>query len=343
MPAAAGPGIAVGARLSATDWVEGGWDIEQTVAVARRLEALGCAFLDISSGGVSYQQKIPVGPGYQVHFAERVKREVGIPVVTVGMITEPAQAEAIIAQGRADMVAMARAFLREPRWPWRAATELGGTVKAPPQLFAQPAAGPPAHLRRGADRPALAADPGAQVTAAPCDLRDDPRHEDRSHALRRPGAGPGPGHLDHGRGPALRARRSPACAPGSTLGLRLIDTAEMYGEGRAESLVGEAIAGRRDEVFLVSKVYPHNASRKAMRPPASSSLKRLQDRPDRPVLLHWRGSVPLEETVAAFEALQRDGQIRSWGVSNLDTARDGRTVEPARRRPACRPTRCSTT
>jgi len=131
---AAGPGIAVGARLSATDWVEGGWDIEQTVAIARRLEALGCAFLDISSGGVSYQQKIPVGPGYQVHFAERIKREVKIPVVTVGMITEPAQAEAIIAQGRADMVALARGFLREPRWPWRAATELGGTVAAPPQL-----------------------------------------------------------------------------------------------------------------------------------------------------------------------------------------------------------------
>jgi 2,4-dienoyl-CoA reductase-like NADH-dependent reductase (Old Yellow Enzyme family) len=132
--AAAGPGIAVGARLSATDWVEAGWDIEQTVAIAKRLEALGCAFLDISSGGVSYQQKIPVGPGYQVHFAERIKREVSIPVITVGMITEPAQAEAIVAQGRADMVAMARAFLREPRWPWRAATELGGTVAAPPQL-----------------------------------------------------------------------------------------------------------------------------------------------------------------------------------------------------------------
>ena len=104
---------------------------------------MGCAFLDISSGGVSYQQKIPVGPGYQVHFAQRIKREVKIPVVTVGMITEPAQAEAIIAQGRADMVALARAFLREPRWPWRAATELGGTVKAPPQL-------------RAASRPAIA-------------------------------------------------------------------------------------------------------------------------------------------------------------------------------------------
>jgi 2,4-dienoyl-CoA reductase-like NADH-dependent reductase (Old Yellow Enzyme family) len=141
--AAAGPEIAVGARLSATDWVEGGWDIEQTVALARRLESLGCAFLDISSGGVSYQQKIPVGPGYQVHFAERIKREVRIPVVTVGMITEPAQAEAIVAQGRADLVAMARAFLREPRWPWRAATELGGTVSAPPQYWRCLPPGPP--------------------------------------------------------------------------------------------------------------------------------------------------------------------------------------------------------
>ena len=132
---AAGPEIPVGVRLSATDWIEGGWDIEQTVEVAKRLEALGCAFLDISSGGVSYQQNIPVGPGYQVPFAARVKREVGIPVVTVGLITEPAQAEEIVAQGKADMVALARAFLRDPRWPWRAATELGGTVVAPKQLL----------------------------------------------------------------------------------------------------------------------------------------------------------------------------------------------------------------
>ncbi len=132
---AVGPEIAVGVRLSATDWIEGGWDIEQTVEVSKRLEALGCAFLDISSGGVSYQQKIPVGPGYQVHFAARVKREVAIPVVTVGLITEPAQAEDIVAKGQADMVALARGFLRDPRWPWRAAAELGGTVVAPKQLL----------------------------------------------------------------------------------------------------------------------------------------------------------------------------------------------------------------
>ena len=134
-PQAAGPGIAVGVRLSATDWVEGGWDIEQTVAISKRLEALGCAFLDISSGGVSYQQKIPLGPGYQVQFAERIKREVGIPVVTVGLITEPAQAEA---HRRAGPGRHRRAG---PRLPARAALALarrrrtGRHREAPPQLL----------------------------------------------------------------------------------------------------------------------------------------------------------------------------------------------------------------
>ena len=132
---AAGPAIPVGVRLSATDWIEGGWDIEQTVAVAQHLEALGCAFLDVSSGGVSYHQKIPVAPGYQVQFAARIKREVHIPVVTVGLIAEPVHAEEILARGDADMVALARAFMRDPRWPWRAAAELGGTVVPPKQLL----------------------------------------------------------------------------------------------------------------------------------------------------------------------------------------------------------------
>lgn len=132
---AAGPGIPVGVRLSATDWVEGGWDPQQTVALAPRLEALGCAFLDISSGGISHLQQIPVGPGYQVPFAEQVKRAVGIPVVSVGLITDPQQAEAILEQGKADMVAMARGLLHDPRWPWRAAAELGGTVIAPKQFL----------------------------------------------------------------------------------------------------------------------------------------------------------------------------------------------------------------
>ncbi len=108
---------------------------------------------------------------------------------------------------------------------------------------------------------------------------------------------------------------------GLDLGLTLIDTAEMYGDGRSEQLIGEAIAGRRDGVFLVSKVYPHNASRRAMAASCEASLERLRtDRLDL-YLLHWPGSVPLAETVEAFEALQRAGKIRHWGVSNFDTAR----------------------
>ncbi len=107
---------------------------------------------------------------------------------------------------------------------------------------------------------------------------------------------------------------------GLDLGLTLIDTAEMYAEGGAEEVVGEAIAGRREQVFLVSKVYPHNASRRGAIAACERSLKRLKtDRIDL-YLLHWRGAHPLAETVQAFEALQRDGKIRHWGVSNLDLA-----------------------
>jgi diketogulonate reductase-like aldo/keto reductase len=106
---------------------------------------------------------------------------------------------------------------------------------------------------------------------------------------------------------------------GLELGMTLIDTAEMYGEGAAEELVAEAIAGRRDEVFLVSKVYPHHASRSGVVQACERSLKRLRtDRLDL-YLLHWRGSVPLEDTVAGFEELRRSGKIRHWGVSNFDT------------------------
>jgi diketogulonate reductase-like aldo/keto reductase len=123
-----------------------------------------------------------------------------------------------------------------------------------------------------------------------------------------------------GEDPSLRAQEIASLRAGIDAGLRVIDTAEMYGEGRTESLVAEAIAGRRDEIFLVSKVYPHNASLKAMRAACTASLRRLQtDRIDL-YLLHWSGSVPLAETVEAFTQLQRDGLIRSWGVSNLDTA-----------------------
>ena len=130
----------------------------------------------------------------------------------------------------------------------------------------------------------------------------------------------GQGTWSMGERPALRAQEIASLRAGLDAGLRLVDTAEMYGEGRTETLVGEAIAGRRDEVFLVSKVYPHNASRKAMPTACGNSLRRLAtDRIDL-YLLHWGGSVPLEETVDAFERLRQAGHVRAWGVSNLDTA-----------------------
>ena len=116
---------------------------------------------------------------------------------------------------------------------------------------------------------------------------------------------------------AQRAEEIATLRLGLDRGAKLIDTAEMYGDGRSEELVGEAIAGRRDEVFLVTKVYPHNASRKGVPAACERSLKRLKtDRIDL-YLLHWRGIVPLAETIAAFEALQKSGKIRHFGVSNL--------------------------
>jgi 2,4-dienoyl-CoA reductase-like NADH-dependent reductase (Old Yellow Enzyme family) len=132
---AAGPDIAIGVRVSATDWVEGGWDVAQTIVLCKRLESIGCAFIDVSSGGLSHLQKIQAGPGYQVPFAEAIKKEIRIPVVAVGMITQPQQAEDIVAAGKADVVAIARGFLNDPRWPWRAAAELTGTVTAPRQFW----------------------------------------------------------------------------------------------------------------------------------------------------------------------------------------------------------------
>jgi diketogulonate reductase-like aldo/keto reductase len=119
---------------------------------------------------------------------------------------------------------------------------------------------------------------------------------------------------------AARAEELATLRLGLDLGLTLIDTAEMYGEGEAETLIGEALAGRRDEAFLVSKVYPHNASRQGAVAACERSLKRLRtDRIDL-YLLHWRGSVPLAETMEAFMALRQAGKIRHYGVSNLDLA-----------------------
>ncbi|CAB3629246.1 MAG: NADH:flavin oxidoreductase/NADH oxidase [Achromobacter sp.] len=127
--------VALGVRVSATDWVEGGWDLAQTEAFAACLKEAGCEFIDVSSGGVSPLQKIPVGPNYQVPFAEAIKRSVGLPTITVGLITEAQQAEDILAQGQADMVALARGMLYDPRWPWHAAAQLGGQVNAPRQYW----------------------------------------------------------------------------------------------------------------------------------------------------------------------------------------------------------------
>ncbi|PVD44817.1 oxidoreductase [Serratia liquefaciens] len=126
---------ALGVRISASDWVEGSWDEQQSVALAKALKELGCDYIHVSSGGLSPLQKIPVGPNYQVPFAETIKRESGLPTIAVGLITEPEQAEAIVATGQADMVALARGILYNPRWPWHAAAKLGEKVSAPPQYW----------------------------------------------------------------------------------------------------------------------------------------------------------------------------------------------------------------
>ena len=130
----------------------------------------------------------------------------------------------------------------------------------------------------------------------------------------------GQGTWNMGERPGARAEELAALQLGLDLGLTLIDTAEMYGEGAAEELVGEALAGRRDQAFVVSKVYPHNASRKGTAAACERSLKRLRtDRIDL-YLLHWRGDVPLAETMQALQALQQAGKIVHCGVSNLDLA-----------------------
>jgi 2,4-dienoyl-CoA reductase-like NADH-dependent reductase (Old Yellow Enzyme family) len=122
-------------RVSGTDWMQGGWDIEQTIAFARALEARGCDAIHVSSGGLHPAQAIRLAPGYQVPLARAVKQAVGIPVIAVGMITEPEHAEAIVANGDADVVAIARAILWNPRWPWHAAAKLGASVRPPRQYL----------------------------------------------------------------------------------------------------------------------------------------------------------------------------------------------------------------
>lgn len=140
----------VSVRVSGTDWVAGGWDIEQTVVFSQALEARGCSSIHVSSGGLHPAQAIPVGPGYQVPLARAVKQGVSIPVVAVGMITGFDHAEAILANGDADLVALARGILYDPHWPWHAAAHLGASVAAPPQyLRSQPSQFPNLLVRSG--------------------------------------------------------------------------------------------------------------------------------------------------------------------------------------------------
>ena len=125
----------IGVRVSGSDWVEGGWDLESTIIFANELAKLGCAYIHVSGGGLSLEQKLALGPGYQTAMAEKIKAATGLPTIAVGMITQAEQAEHILVSGQADMVAIGRAMLYNPRWPWDAAAELGARVDAPPQYW----------------------------------------------------------------------------------------------------------------------------------------------------------------------------------------------------------------
>ncbi len=125
----------LGLRISASDWIEGGWTADESAALAVRLKALGCDFIHVSSGGVSPQQKIAIGPGYQVGFARQIRQQSGLPTTAVGLITTAQEAEDVLQAGNADLVALARAFLYKPRWAWEAAAVLGGQVEASPQYW----------------------------------------------------------------------------------------------------------------------------------------------------------------------------------------------------------------
>ncbi|MEK6210176.1 MAG: NADH:flavin oxidoreductase/NADH oxidase [Pseudomonadota bacterium] len=130
----------LGARVSATDWIDGGWKPEETVVFAKAMKAHGCDFFDVSSGALDPRQQIPMAPGYNVPFAEKVRKETGIAVMSVGMISRPRQAEDIIAGGKADLVVIARAMMDDPRWAWHAARELGAeTPYAPNYVRCSPA------------------------------------------------------------------------------------------------------------------------------------------------------------------------------------------------------------
>ncbi|MBT8417769.1 MAG: NADH:flavin oxidoreductase/NADH oxidase [Silicimonas sp.] len=132
-------------RLSATDWIDGGWDLDQSVEFCRALKGMGCDMVDVTSGGLDQRQKITTGPGYQVAMSDRIRRDAGIATMSVGQITDPIQAETIVRTGQADMVAMARAMLWDPRWTWKAAMALDAEIALPapyarcnPKLAATP-------------------------------------------------------------------------------------------------------------------------------------------------------------------------------------------------------------
>ena len=127
------PGMMFGARISVTEWVDDGLTVEDGIELASALKHAGAAYICCSSGGNAHDQKIPSGPGYQVHLSEAVRKAVGIPTRAVGLITDPRQAEAIVAEGKADMAALGRALLADPRWPWRAAATLGEPIRSAPQ------------------------------------------------------------------------------------------------------------------------------------------------------------------------------------------------------------------
>ncbi len=127
--------IPVIVRISAQDWIAGGWNVEESIVLTKELKNLGCAAIHVSSGGLAPEQVIPIGPGYQVSLAARIKEAVGLPTIAVGLITKPLQAETVLTSGNADMVAIGRAILYNPRWGWHAAAELHEQVTAPPQYW----------------------------------------------------------------------------------------------------------------------------------------------------------------------------------------------------------------
>ncbi len=144
----------LGARISATEWLDGGFSIEDAVACCHELKAIGIDYICVSSGGNAAKAKVPLGPGYQVQLAARIRREVGIATRAVGLIVDPHHAERIVATGEADVVALGRGFLDDPRWAWHAAEALGATATIPPQyLRAKPQSWPGAgYIRPEAER-----------------------------------------------------------------------------------------------------------------------------------------------------------------------------------------------